>query len=71
VKNFEEQEYSHVQHVFVRWPDCTLASAVKGLNKGHAMWRARWNWEDAENITAVTEEEYNLLEDIQKLLGGK
>jgi hypothetical protein len=53
-KPFDEQKYPHTQDVRVDWPDTgdSIEDQVKGLNKGHAMARARENWPGA-TITAI------------------
>lgn len=47
-KSYHEQKYQVSIAVRVTWPDgMTHEDEVKGLNKGHALYRARWNWPDA------------------------
>ena len=54
---FGEQAYKHVEFVRVSWPDGrSMAEAMTGLNKPHALERARRNWKDAE-ISAITRAE--------------
>ena len=54
---FFEQRYQHSQHVRVTWPDgMEVVDEVKGLNAGHAMYRARDNWPGAK-VEAITEDE--------------
>lgn len=58
-KGFDDQKYRHVQYVRVTWPDGdTIVDAIKGLNKAHALERARRNWGGA-TITEATEDEFN------------
>lgn len=48
MSTFYEQRYSTVLWVKVTWPDGdSHTDAVKGLNRGHALYRARWNWPGA------------------------
>jgi hypothetical protein len=47
-KGYHEQNYPHSQPVRVTMPDgSSFVDAVKGMNAGHAMWRARDNWPGA------------------------
>ncbi|MCC7144235.1 MAG: ParB N-terminal domain-containing protein [Candidatus Eisenbacteria bacterium] len=56
-KDYFEQRYPHSQPVKVTWEDGdSIYDAVKGLNPGHAIWRAERNWPGAK-IEAVTLEE--------------
>ena len=53
-KPFEEQRYKHVEFVRVTWEDGrSILEAQRGLNKPHALERARRNWSDAE-VEAVS-----------------
>ena len=48
-KGFDEQKFPHSYAVEVKWPDgMTHTDEVKGLNEGHALWRAKNNWEGAD-----------------------
>jgi hypothetical protein len=48
-KPFDEQKYPKSYEVEVSWPDGTKhTDEVKGLNQGHALSRAKGNWEGAE-----------------------
>lgn len=54
-KAFGQSKYRHVEYVRVAWPDGqSMVEAMDGLNKPHALERARRNWTDAtiEPITA-------------------
>ncbi len=53
-KPFAEQKYPHIQRVRVEWPEHNdvLEDEIKGLNKGHALARAKENWPGAK-ITAI------------------
>lgn len=54
-KAFGQSKYRHVEYVRVAWPDGqSMVEAMDGLNKPHALERARRNWTDAtiESITA-------------------
>lgn len=52
LKGFAKEAYPHTQRVRVRWPNDEMADDIKGLNQGHAVYRARENWPDA-NVTPV------------------
>lgn len=53
-KGFEQQNFKHIQAIRIIWPDGgEIEDAVKGLNKNHAIERARRNWPDAENIVPL------------------
>jgi hypothetical protein len=48
-KGFDEQKYPHSYEVEVTWPDGQKhVDEVKGLNEGHALSRAKGNWEGAD-----------------------
>ena len=51
-KGYDETNYKHEQKVRVHFDDGGGAheDAIKGLNKSHAMERARRNWPDASKI---------------------
>lgn len=54
---FGEQAYKHVEFIRVSWPNGdSIVEAMTGLNKPHALERARRGWKDAE-ITAITRDE--------------
>lgn len=56
-KGFGEQRYRHVEFVRVTWDDgTTMVDAMAGLNKAHAMERARRNWTDAASIEPISRE---------------
>lgn len=55
---FGQNNYRHVEFVRVVFDDGTeLFDAMEGLNKPHAMERARRNWRDAKEITRITRDE--------------
>ena len=47
-KGFFQENYPHTQRVRVQWPNQEMADDIKGLNQGHAVYRARENWPGAE-----------------------
>ena len=48
-KPFSEQRYKYELPVKVTWPDgSSHIDSIKGLNRSHALERARFNWEGAE-----------------------
>ncbi len=52
--DFDEQRFSTTIKVKVTWPDgLTHEDEIKGLNLGHALWRARNNWPDASNVELI------------------
>lgn len=54
---FDQQKYKHVEFVRVTWGGGnTILDAQRGLNKAHAIERARRNWSDAATIEAVPRE---------------
>jgi hypothetical protein len=56
-KGFNEESYPYVETVKVFWEDGQVhTDQIKGLNKGHAMQRARANWPDAAWIESIPEE---------------
>lgn len=55
MKLFHEQKYPVSVVVKVRWDDDEIIDEVKGLNVGHALHRAKWNWETAKEITIIDE----------------
>ncbi|HWB60936.1 MAG TPA: sigma-70 family RNA polymerase sigma factor, partial [Chthoniobacteraceae bacterium] len=56
-KGYDEQNYPHVQPVRVAYPDMEpWVDSVKGMNRAHALERARRNWEGAE-ITPASHDE--------------
>ena len=56
-KGFAEERYKHVEFVRVTWPDGdSMLEAQRGLNRAHALERARRNWSDAE-ISRVSRDE--------------
>lgn len=61
-KGFGESRYRHVEYVRVKFDDgAVMAEAMDGLNKAHALERARRNWKDAE-IEAMSREEAEALD---------
>jgi len=59
-KGFNETKYGHVQNVRVTWEDGdSIVDQIKGLNKAHAMERARRNWPGA-TITEATQAEFDM-----------
>lgn len=51
MKGFYEQHYPHVQNVLVTFDDGEQTiDAIKGLNQGHALYKARWNWPAAIKV---------------------
>ena len=55
---FGEQDYPYTQSVVVEFPDGdTFVDAVKGLNSGHALERAKINWDGAKIRKATRFEE--------------
>lgn len=58
-KPFDAQAFPHTQHVRVEWPEHndSIVDAIKGLNKGHAVARAKENWPGA-TITPIEPSEY-------------
>jgi len=49
MKTYEEQNYKHSQLVRVIFEDGSeMEDEIKGLNKGHALYLARKNWEGAK-----------------------
>ncbi|MDK1039265.1 MAG: hypothetical protein QGD91_10185, partial [Actinomycetota bacterium] len=55
-KAFDESKYPLVQDLRLEFPDGTVIDdAIRGMNKEHAMERARRNWPTAKNISAVGE----------------
>ena len=56
-KGFEQEKYKHVQFVKVTFDNGEEHyDAIKGLNKSHALARARLNWPDAKIESASKEE---------------
>ena len=60
-KSFGEQKFKEILPVIVKWIKNgklkdSMIDEVKGLNKGHALYRAKENWPDA-----VVEEIKNLI----------
>lgn len=50
-KDYGQQAYPVSIKVQVTWPDgSSLVDDIKGLNKGHALFRAKENWPDASEI---------------------
>lgn len=50
-KPFNQQNYKYIQAFRIIWANGDeIEDAVKGLNKQHAIERARRNWPDAEKI---------------------
>ncbi len=49
MKTYAEQCYPIARKVRVTFPDMPpFDDGIKGLNPGHALYRARWNWDGAE-----------------------
>lgn len=53
MRGYELQRYGAEVWVVVYWEDDAIIDRIKGLNRGHALWRARWNWPTAELITVI------------------
>jgi len=47
-KGWAEQKYPSSYQFKVDWPEMSMVDEVKGLNPGHARYRAKENWPDAE-----------------------
>lgn len=45
-----------VRVIFPEFPDAPLVDGVKGLNAGHALWRARQNWPNA-SVAIIRDED--------------
>ena len=56
-KGYDEQRYPKTVMVRVRFGDDVFEDEIKGMNKAHAMERARRNWEDADEISFVSMED--------------
>jgi hypothetical protein len=56
-KGYDEQRYPKTVTVRVRFGDDVFEDEIKGMNKAHAMERARRNWEDADEISFVSMED--------------
>ena len=53
-KSYHEQNYPCSIDVKITWEDSmTHTDSIKGLNEGHALHRAAWNWPDAEKIEKI------------------
>lgn len=50
MKTYAEQRYPVARRVLVVFPDDRFVDGIKGLSVGHALWRARWNWDGAEIV---------------------
>lgn len=51
MKGFAGEKYRHIQAVRITWPDgVSMEDVLKGLNKVHALERARRNWPTASEI---------------------
>lgn len=58
VKTYHEQRFPFTLPVRVTWADgMTHEDEVKGLNAGHALHRARWNWPDAVKVEVIIDAE--------------
>lgn len=53
MKSYGSQRYGTEVWVMVHFDGFAMVDAIKGLNKGHALWRARQNWTDAELISVI------------------
>jgi hypothetical protein len=54
MKSYSEQQYPAAYMVRFTWADMTVNyDGIKGLNEGHARWRARDNWPDAIAVEIV------------------
>lgn len=48
-KGFSESKYPYTANVLVRWPDgMSQVDQIRGMNREHALERARRNWEGAD-----------------------
>lgn len=57
MKNYHEQAYPTSILVRVTWPDGSChVDSIKGLNAGHAMCQARWNWHGALLVVKMGKE---------------
>lgn len=50
MKTYAEQRYPVARRVLVVFPDDRFVDGIKGLSVGHALWRARWNWDGAKIV---------------------
>lgn len=48
MKTYSEQRYGVEVNVLVVTSTQAWVDGIKGMNLGHALWRARQNWTDAE-----------------------
>jgi hypothetical protein len=54
MKSYSEQRYPAAYMVRLTWADMTTDyDGIKGLNEGHALWRAHDNWPDAIAVEIV------------------
>jgi hypothetical protein len=70
-KPFNEQEFKSIIPVLVRWIknkkiQDEMIDEVKGLNSGHALWRAKQNWPEAtvkaiKNLIGYSDEGKNFI----------
>lgn len=59
--SFDSQAYPQTQSIAVEFPDGrTMYDQIKGLNPGHALWRAKQNWPDASSVTKASDNEFEL-----------
>lgn len=51
---YQEEKYPISIDVMIVWSDDdSHADSIKGLNEGHAVWRAWQNWPSAKSITVM------------------
>lgn len=72
---FDQQKYKHVEFVRVTWPGGnSMLEAQRGLNKDHALERARRNWADAEIVRVPREvaakEDAELVREVDEAMEG-
>jgi len=72
MKGFDGEKYRHIQAVRITWPDgVTMEDVLKGLNKAHALERARRNWPTASEIIPLEMDEITDIELKNILLKSK
>lgn len=71
-RGYEGEKFKHIQAVRVIWPDGdSIEEALKGLNKAHALERARRNWPTASEIIPLEMDEITDMELKHILLKSK
>jgi len=53
--DYDDQNYPYVLPVIVYFDNHSWSDAIKGLNKGHALYLAYKNWPSAKHIKTVGE----------------